>query len=189
VISDEVYADLVFDHREHVSVADVPGLAERSIVIGSLSKWLAVSGWRLGFVRAAAERTCALRKVHEVMTMGAAGPLQVAVARSSVLVDPKWDPASGLAQRRDLLQNALNEFGFDFYPAEGGCFVLADITSVSRLGSEDFCRWLVHEHGVLVVPGTPFFADPTDGARYVRVAFNRALGTVQAAAEKLAAKK
>jgi N-succinyldiaminopimelate aminotransferase len=189
VISDEVYADLVFDGRKHVSVAHVPGLVQRSIVIGSLSKWLAVSGWRLGFVRADAERTRALRKVHETMTMGTAGPLQLAVARSAALADPAWDPASGMAERRDLLQRALCDFGFDFYPSQGGCFVLADISGVSHRGSEDYCRWLVREHGVLVVPGTPFFDDPADGAPYVRVAFNRTLATIQAAAENLSKKR
>ncbi|NUP47725.1 MAG: aminotransferase class I/II-fold pyridoxal phosphate-dependent enzyme [Catenulispora sp.] len=186
VISDEVYAGLVFDGRPHISVLDVPGLAERGIVVGSLSKWLAVSGWRLGYVRADAARTRALRKVHEVTTQGTAAPLQAAIARSGVLRDEGWDPAPGLAERRDLIQAALSGFGFRFHPGEGGCFLLADVSGVSDLRGADFCRWLVAEYGVLVVPGTAFFDDPEEGGRYVRVAFNRTPETLAAAADRLA---
>lgn len=185
VISDEVYSGLVFDGRPHTSVLDVPGLAERSVVIGSLSKWLAVSGWRLGFVRADAVRTRALRKVHEVTTQGTAAPLQSAIARSGVLQDETWDPAPGMAERRDLIQAALRDFGFRFHPSEGGCFLLADVSGVSDLRGADFCRWLVAEHGVLVVPGAAFFNDEEEGGRYVRVAFNRTPETLRAAAERL----
>jgi aminotransferase len=185
VISDEVYSGLVFDGRPHTSVLDVPGLAERSVVIGSLSKWLAVSGWRLGYVRADAERTRALRKVHEVTTQGTAAPLQAAIARSGVLQDEDWDPAPGMAERRDLVQEALRDFGFRFHAGEGGCFLLADVSEVSDLRGAEFCRWLVAEHGVLVVPGTAFFSDEEEGGRYVRVAFNRTPETLRAAAARL----
>jgi N-succinyldiaminopimelate aminotransferase len=185
VISDEVYADLTFDGRPRLSAADVPGLAERSVVIGSLSKNLAISGWRLGYLRADAERTRFLRRVHEVTTQGAAAPFQRAVAQSAALADQSWDPATGLQERRDHLQRTLRAFGLRFHPSEGGCFLLADISAVSDLDSEAYCRWLVEQHGVLVVPGTPFFADPGRGGRYVRVAFNRTFATLDAAAAQL----
>ena len=189
VISDETYADLVFDGRRHVSVADVPGLRSRGIVIGSLSKSMAISGWRLGYLRADAERTKVLRRVHEVTTNGAAAPLQLAVASSGIIGEPGWKPATGLAHRRDLVQRMLHDLGLAFHPAEGGCFVLADISAVTGLDCHAYCRQLLQQRGVLVVPGTAFFTDPLRGRRYVRVAFNRSLETIRAAGERLAGKE
>lgn len=185
VISDEVYADIVFDGRPRLTVANVPGLAERSIVIGSLSKSLAISGWRLGFLRADAARTQVLRRVHEVTTQGAASPFQRAVARYDGPADPRQSPALGLQERRDRLQRTLRNFGWDFHPSEGGCFLLADTHAEGDLTSDEYCKRLLRERSVLVVPGTPFFADPIRARRYVRVAFNRTFATLEAAAKNL----
>ncbi|MDX6758961.1 MULTISPECIES: pyridoxal phosphate-dependent aminotransferase [Streptomyces] len=186
VISDEVYRAFVFDGRTHLSVADVPGLAERSIVVGSLSKSHAVSGWRLGFLRSDPVRTAALRQVHELTTLGAAVPLQVAAGRTAHGIDLAV-AAAEMADRRDLAQDVFSRAGMKFTPAEGGCFLFADISPLTggRQDSLGFVRELLDRTGVLVVPGTPFFADPAAGESYVRIAFNRPIAVLREAERRL----
>jgi aminotransferase len=185
VISDEVYAGLVFDGRAHLSVMDVPGLRDRSIVIGSLSKSLAISGWRLGYLRAAPPRTAVLRRVHEVTSNGTAAPLQYAAGHAGLITGEHWQPALDLAARRDVAQQIFGDLGFTFQPAQGGCFLLADISAVTTADCHDYVRRMLEESAVLVVPATPFFADRERGSKYVRIAFNRTLDTLRAAERNL----
>jgi aminotransferase len=187
VISDEVYSGLVFDGRVHVSVADVPRIRPYAIVVGSLSKSLAISGWRLGYLRAEAPYTQVLRRVHEVSTNGAAAPLQYGVGGAGVLRGDWWNPAAELAVRRDRMQSTLRKMGLRFWPADGGCFLFADISAVTDTDAHEYVRQLLDERAVLLVPGTGFFADPDRGRGYVRVAFNRALDILDAADRNLLA--
>ncbi|UFQ18676.1 MULTISPECIES: pyridoxal phosphate-dependent aminotransferase [Streptomyces] len=174
VICDEVYSNFVFDGRVPTSVTEVPGLAERSIVVGSLSKSYAISGWRLGFLRADAARTEALRRVHELTTNGAATPLQVAVGLAALSADLR---AGGeeMGRRRDLALRIFTDMGMKIVPAEGGCFLFADVSPLTggRKDSRAFTFELLDSAGVLVVPGGPSFADPDRGRNHVRIAFNR----------------
>ena len=186
-ICDEVYSSFVFDGRRHVSVADVPGLAERSVVVGSLSKSHAVSGWRLGFLRADRVRTNAFRRVHALTTLGTAAPLQVAAGR--VEWADQREASAQMARRRDLAQDIFSRLGMKFAPAEGGCFLFADISPITagRTDSLTFVRELLDRSGVLLTPGFPFFASPDLGAQYVRVAFNRRTETLLEAERRLMA--
>ncbi|MGW4729256.1 pyridoxal phosphate-dependent aminotransferase [Streptomyces shenzhenensis] len=174
VVCDEVYGTFVFDGRPWLSVTEVPGLAERSIVVGSLSKSHAVSGWRLGFLRADAARTETLRRVHELTTNGAATPLQVAVGTAALTMDLRT-AAQEMSRRRDLVQDTFSRKGMKFAPTEGGCYLFADVSPLTgrRHSSRRFVLELLDEAGVLLAPGAPFFAEPTRGEQYVRIAFNR----------------
>ncbi|MCR8579270.1 pyridoxal phosphate-dependent aminotransferase [Streptomyces sp. Isolate_219] len=174
VICDEVYGSFVFDGREPTSVTEVPGLAGRGIVVGSLSKSHAISGWRIGFLRADPARTEVLRRVHEVTTLGAAAPLQVAVGLKALSADLKAAGAE-MERRRDQALEIFTRMGMKITPAEGGCFLFADISPLTggRLDSRAFAHELLERTGVLVVPAGPCFADPARGGQYVRIAFNR----------------
>ncbi|MEU2718492.1 pyridoxal phosphate-dependent aminotransferase [Streptomyces sp. NPDC007205] len=174
VICDEVYGTYVFDGRPSLSVSEVPGLAERSIVVGSLSKSHAISGWRLGFLRADAVRTEALRRVHELTTNGAATPLQVAVGMAALSMDLRI-ATEQMGRCRDMAQTIFSRLGMKFAPAEGGCYLFADVSSLTggQHGGKQFVLELLDEAGVLLAPGAPFFADPARGEQYVRIAFNR----------------
>ncbi|MFD7054923.1 pyridoxal phosphate-dependent aminotransferase [Streptomyces mirabilis] len=174
VICDEVYSSFVFDGRVSTSIAAVPGLAERSIVVGSLSKSFAISGWRLGFLRADAVRTEALRRVHEITTNGAAVPLQVAVGLAALSADLRTANEE-MGRRRDLALEIFTGMGMKIAPAEGGCFLFADVSPLTggAMDSRAFALELLDTAGVLVVPGGPCFADPARGEQYVRIAFNR----------------
>ncbi|QEV16158.1 pyridoxal phosphate-dependent aminotransferase [Streptomyces alboniger] len=174
VVCDEVYSSFVFDGREQTSIAEVPGLAERSVVVGSLSKSHAISGWRLGFVRADATRTTAVRRVQELTTNGAPGPLQLAVGQAAGSADLRT-ASEEMGRRRDLALEIFTGMGMKIFPPEGGCFLLADIAPLTGGGMDGraFTLELLEATGVVVVPAAPSFADPVRGAQYVRIAFNR----------------
>ncbi|WP_030210524.1 pyridoxal phosphate-dependent aminotransferase [Streptomyces sp. NRRL S-87] len=173
VIADEVYANLVFDDREHLSVADVPSLRDRSVVVGSLSKSHAISGWRLGFLRARPELTAVFRRVHEITTNGAAAPLQLAAGLTDLFDAGSLTAAKELARARDEAADILSGMGLTFRTPRGGCFILADIRGATDEDCRTYVRRVLEESAVLLAPGTPFFADEERGRHYVRVAFNR----------------
>jgi aminotransferase len=168
-ISDEVYSGFVFDGRSHVSAADVPGLEDRSIVVGSLSKSHAVSGWRLGYLRACAALTAVLRQVHVTVGGVAATPLQIAAARAADFGPPPDD----LSAQRDAALRAFSELGLDCIAPEGGCYVMCGTGAVTDADSEAFVKRLVQEAGVLVAPGRFFYSSAGGGDDLIRVAFNR----------------
>jgi aminotransferase len=184
MVSDEVYSTYVFDGRVHISVADMPRLRDRAIVVGSLSKSHAIPGWRVGFLRAEPQRTAIMRRVHEVTTAGTTAPLQTAVATS---LDSRgvWNPAPVLQQRRDQAATIFGALGVRCARAEGGCFLYGDIGAGED--SDAFVANLLAEAGVLVAPGTLFAADRADGRRFVRIAFNRSAETLDAAQRNLIA--
>lgn len=185
VICDEVYAAYTFGGRRHISPAGLPQLRQRSITIGSFSKSHAISGWRLGFLRAAPERTSALRRVHVATTSGAAAPLQHAMLAANLFRTGRWNPAPGMEDMAGKALNLVRQAGMSAEAPEGGCYVMADIRPVTRDDSASFAAWLLEKAGVLVAPGTFFYADPADGAAHIRVAFNRMPMTLAAAASRL----
>lgn len=173
VLSDEVYASYVFDGREHISVARVPGLEDRSIVIGSLSKSHAISGWRLGFLRAAPAITSFMRDVHIPLGGAAATPLQVAVARAAAADPSFWQPGDDLTAQRQAATKVFREYGFTCLPTEGGCYLMVDISTVTDEDSESYAYRLLRESGVMVIPATFFYDGGKGGDTLLRIAFNR----------------
>ena len=171
VVSDETYATYAFDGRRHVCAAEVEQLRNRSIVVGSLSKSHAISGWRLGYLRAHPALTTALRALHVATTGGTAGPLQRAAARAAAA--PTADAVRIMAQRRDQAVSIFERLDFDCAAPEGGCYLMAGIERLTDTGSVEFSRELLHRAGVLTVPAGIFYGDPGAGDRHVRIAFNR----------------
>jgi N-succinyldiaminopimelate aminotransferase len=186
VISDEVYSVYVFDGRTHISVADVPGLRDRSIVIGSLSKSHAISGWRMGFLRANAALTDVLRQVHVATTAGAASPLQRAVAATGVLTKPGWNPAARMQRNRDRAVELFSQLGLQCAVPEGGCYVMADIRPFTDESADKFAHRLLVQGGVVVAPGQFFFGSGSGGDHLVRIAFNRPDETFDEVGRRLA---
>jgi aspartate/methionine/tyrosine aminotransferase len=186
-VTDEIYEHILYDGREHVSLATLPGMRERTITIGGLSKTYSVTGWRLAYAIAGSDVTRAIRKTHDFLTVGAPHPLQCAGVRALEM------PASyyaGLAReyaaRRDILSHALRAAAFDIVVPEGAYYIMADI---GRFGSADdieFCQWLVREVGVAAVPGSSFFRHPDMGRHLVRFAFCKREETLREAARRLA---
>ncbi|MFE9577004.1 pyridoxal phosphate-dependent aminotransferase [Nocardia sp. NPDC006044] len=186
VVSDEVYAPFVYGGEPYCSVASVAGLAERSIVVGSLSKSHAVSGWRIGFLRARPPWTRLLRAVHVATTVGTSAPLQHAAAAVELFGPALHEVAVAMRERRDQAVLLLQENGFRCEPPRGGCYILADIRAMTTTDSPAFARTLAVRGGVLMAPATAFYARPADGDSHVRVAFNRTEATLTTARARLA---
>jgi len=170
LITDEVYERYVYDGRTHVSPLGMPGAGDHAIIVGSLSKSLQMSGWRLGYCVATPQLTSAIRRVHERTTVGAARPLQEGVAAVRAADIP--DDRDTFERRRDHLVTSLEALGFTLFRPEGGWFVLAGIDRFAR-ASDRLAADLVESAGVLVAPGTSFFTDRADGLRWVRLTFVR----------------
>lgn len=170
LITDEVYDQYVFDGRSHISPIGLPGGVDHSVVVCSLSKTLRMTGWRIGFCLASAERTAVLRRVHERTTLGAAHPLQLGAAALTISTAPDYRPQ--LQSLRDMFVASLRALGFPLFEPEGGWFLLADAAGFGKpattLASE-----LVKQAKVLVAPGTPFFSSRAEGERWIRVTFAR----------------
>jgi N-succinyldiaminopimelate aminotransferase len=174
IIADEVYSQFTFGERPHLSVADMPQLKSRGLVVGSFSKSHAVSGWRLGFLRAPAPLTTAARRIHNAVTAGTTAPLQAALARAGVTVKGFDTPGDSLRAQRDRLVKMFGELGLRCFEPDGGCFFMADLAKLPYEDADAFAEHLLEDAGVTIAPGRFFYSGNGDsGRRLIRVAFNR----------------
>ena len=185
-ITDEIYEHILYDGTEHISMARLEGMRERTITINSMSKTYSVTGWRVGWAIAPPELTNAIRKVHDFLTVGAAAPLQAAGAAALALPQGYYRQlAASYQQRRDRMVAVLKESEFKVFVPRGAYYVMTDISPFGYDNDVEFAKYLVKEIGVAVVPGSSFYNDPRNGARQVRFAFCKKPETLTAAAERL----
>jgi aspartate/methionine/tyrosine aminotransferase len=190
-ITDEIYEHILYDAPDgaplqHVCMAQLEGMRERTVVINSMSKTYSVTGWRVGYCIAPPELTGAIRKVHDFLTVGAAAPLQAAGAFALSLPPEYYDHLrSDYQARRDLLLPALEKAGLRTFRPDGAYYVMTDISEFGFPNDVEFARFLVREIGVSCVPGSSFYRDPADGAHLVRFCFCKRDETLLAAAERL----
>jgi aminotransferase len=188
--TDEIYEHIVYPREdrevEHISMAQVEGMRDRTVVVNSMSKTYSVTGWRVGYVLAPPDITGAVRKVHDFLTVGAAAPLQRAGAYALRLPPEYYE---GLRReylrRRDLLLPALEEVGFKVFRPDGAYYVMTDISAFGFRDDVEFTRHLIQEVGVACVPGSSFYSRPELGARQVRFCFCKKDETLEAAADRL----
>jgi len=187
-VTDEIYEHIYYE-GEHVPIATLDGMRERTITISGASKTFSITGWRIGTIVAPPRTTEAIRKVHDFLTVGAPAPLQEAVAVAIETLG--HDYYDGLAReyraRRDVLCEALVAAGFRCRPPAGAYYVMADFSALSPLPDDRFAEWLTREHGVTPVPGSSFFGRAEQGRTQVRFAFCKTIDMLQEAAARLAA--
>lgn len=169
VISDEVYRRLLYDGAEFRSIASVPGMRERTVVVNSLSKEFCMTGWRIGYVLAPGELVAAMTRLQENVCACAPLPSQYAAIEA---LSGKGDYSGGMvdifARRRDVLVEGVRSIpGLSCEPPQATFYLMADISSTG-VGSEEFAVGLLREAHVAVVPGITYGAG-CDG--YVRIAF------------------
>jgi aspartate/methionine/tyrosine aminotransferase len=185
-ITDEIYEHILYDGTEHISMASLDGMRERTVTINGMSKTYSVTGWRVGWAVGPEKITNAIRKVHDFLTVGAPAPLQDAGATALNLPAEYYAQlAEGYRVRRDHLIPALEAAGFQCFRPRGAYYVMTDISGFGFDDDVSFVKYLVKDVGVAAVPGSSFYRDPRDGARQVRFAFCKKLETLDAAAEKL----
>ena len=192
-VTDEIYEHIYYE-GEHIPIATLPGMRERTITISGASKTFSITGWRIGTIVAPAGVTDAIRKVHDFLTVGAPAPLQegLAVAMESLGRDYYDRLQRDYQARRDLVVEALQAAGFRCLPPQGAYYVLTDFSDLSDLPADEFAAWLTVHGGVATVPGTSFFSDPAKGRHLTRFAFCKTEDLLQEAVarlERLAARK
>lgn len=186
VITDEIYEHLVYDGLQHVAMATLPGMRERTVTINGLSKTYSVTGWRVGYVIAPPAMTDAIRKVHDFLTVGAAAPLQAAGAIAMQLPPSYYsDLCAAYVERRDFMTNVLRASGFQPFMPHGAYYVMCDISGFNYRDDVNFVRALIAELGIAAVPGSSFYSDPERGRQQVRFAFPKRRETLETAGQRL----
>src|SRR5262249_52482810 len=134
-ITDEIYEHILYDGAEHISMAGIDGMRDRTVVINGMSKTYSVTGWRVGWAIAPPVVTQAIRKVHDFLTVGAAAPLQQAGAIALGLPQSYYDKlAASYAKKRARLLSILERAGFIVFKPRGAYYIMTD---VSRFGFAD----------------------------------------------------
>src|SRR6478735_8121831 len=185
--TDDIYEHIVFE-GEHIPLATLPGMAERTVSIHSMSKTYSVTGWRIGWTIASPALSLGIRRVHDFLTVGAAPPLQQAAVTALRFPDGYYaDLLAGYRERRDVLVPALRAAGFEVHEPRGAYYVMTDIRHLAEPGEDDvaFAHRLIHDPGVAAVPGSSFFSRPELGRSKLRFAFPKRLETLRAASERL----
>ncbi|MBD0292155.1 MAG: pyridoxal phosphate-dependent aminotransferase [Jiangellaceae bacterium] len=187
VVTDEVYEHLAFDGVEHVPVATLPGMAERTVTISSAAKTFSVTGWKIGWLHAPAEITSAVRAVKQFLTYVNGAPFQPAVARALGLPAEFFATlAADLQAKRDVLSNGLREAGFAVFPSSGTYFVIADAAPLGFDDGMQLCLRLPELAGVAAVPVSVLCDDQQAARSLVRFAFCKRDDVLADAVERLA---
>lgn len=185
-ITDEIYESILYGGVEHVPMATLDGMSERTVTINSLSKTYSVTGWRVGWAVASEEMTSAIRKVHDFLTVGAAAPLQQAAAVALRFPDSYYEKlARDYEARRDVLLESLGQAGFRCYTPAGAYYIMTDISSFGFPNDVAFARHLIETIGVAAVPGSSFYHRSEDGSQKLRFTFCKKKETLDESTRRL----
>jgi aminotransferase len=189
-VTDEVYEHILYDGHEHVSMASMEGMADRTVTINSLSKSYSVTGWRVGWAIAHERLTSRIRKVHDFLTVGAPTPFQEAGVIALGLPPAYYE---GLKMRyreaRDFFFQVLIDVGFTAHKPSGAYYIITETNGLmEKLRVDDdhaFARKLIELTGVATVPGTSFYASPGEGINQVRFCFSKSPSLLRNSANSL----
>jgi N-succinyldiaminopimelate aminotransferase len=186
-VTDEVYEHLVFE-GEHRPLASFPGMAERTLTISSAGKTFSFTGWKIGWACGPADLVGAVKTAKQFLTFVNGAPFQPAVTVGLGLGDEFFaDLRDDLRVRRDQLVEGLRQGGFDVFVPEGTYFVTADIRPLGATDGLSFCRSLPERCGVVAVPTSALYGDPSEGRHFVRFAFCKRPEVLAEAVERLSA--
>jgi aminotransferase len=188
--TDEIYEHILYPREgadiRHISMAQIDGMRDRTVVVNSMSKTYSVTGWRVGYCIAPPEITSAIRKVHDFLTVGAAAPLQAAGAYALSLPQEYYDTLqTEYRARRDQLLPSLEAAGFKTFVPDGAYYIMTDISAFDFSDDVEFTKHLIREIGVACVPGSSFYSEPSLGKQQVRFCFCKKDETLFAAADRL----
>ena len=189
-LTDEIYEHIWYPDAargiEHVAMATLDGMRDRTVTINSLSKTYSVTGWRVGYAIAAPDLINGIRQVHDFLTVGAAAPLQEAGVYAMSLPREYYDHLqTDYQRRRDFLLGVLEEVGFKCFKPDGAYYIITDISDFGFDNDVAFTQHLIKDIGVAVVPGSSFYRHPELGAHQVRFCYCKKDETLELAAERL----
>ncbi len=184
-VTDEVYEHLVYD-GEHVPLATLPGMRDRTVVISSGGKTFSCTGWKIGWVCAPPDLVSAVRTAKQFLTYVNGGPFQYAVAVGLGLSDDVFrGVAADLRERRDRLSRGLADAGLTVLPSAATYFVTVDIRALGEDDGHAFCLTLPERCGVVAVPSVVFYDDKVAGRPLVRFAYCKRLEVIDEAVTRL----
>ncbi|HLE64146.1 MAG TPA: aminotransferase class I/II-fold pyridoxal phosphate-dependent enzyme [Pyrinomonadaceae bacterium] len=188
--TDEIYEHIIYPRDgaeiQHLSMAQIPDIRARTVIVNSMSKTYSVTGWRVGYCIAPADITSGIRKVHDFLTVGAAAPLQAAGAYALSLPAEYYEKLQAeYHARRDLILPALEKTGFRTFVPDGAYYIMTDISAFGFPNDIEFTKTLIREIGVACVPGSSFYSVAERGAQQVRFCFCKRDETLNLAAERL----
>jgi len=184
VITKEVYEHIVYEPNEHVYIASLPGMQERTLSCSSLSKTYSITGWRLGYIIAPADVIDTARKVHDFLTVGAAAPLMEAAVAGLTMPDSYYVELKNLyTRKRNLMLNGLDALKIPHTVPEGAYYILLDIGEFGYDDDLRFCEELAEKVGVGAVPGSSFFREPV--RHLIRLHFAKQESTLEEALNRL----
>ena len=191
VVTDEVYEHMVYAPFEHIAMASLPGMFERTITCNSLSKTYSVTGWRLGYMIGPEAVIEHAKKVHDFLTVGAAAPLQEAAVAGLTMPESYYEELLAVyTEKRDFFLRGLDELGLKHNVPQGTYFVMVDIREFLALPQFAdwtdlaFCEWMIRNIGVAAVPGSSFFQE--DVNHLIRLHFARQKPVLEEALRRLA---
>jgi len=189
--TDEIYEHILYPRPgaeiAHISMAQIEGMRDRTVIVNSMSKTYSVTGWRVGYCIASPEITSAIRKVHDFLTVGAAAPLQAAGAYALALPPSYYDQLrSDYEARRDLILPELEKAGFKTFRPDGAYYIMTDISGFGFSDDVTFARHLVKDIGVATVPGSSFYKNAANGRTKIRFCFCKKDATLTEADRRLA---
>ncbi len=183
IIADEIYGRMIYAPNEHLSIATLPGMRERTVTLNGFSKTYAMTGWRVGYLAAPEDVVAKLTEPRHTLSINACSISQhAALAALEGPQEPIDDMIAAYARRREWLMPALDDIGFT-YGHPGGAFYIYTNVSSSGLPSPDFCLRLLEETGVMLFPGTMFGDESTD---YIRISYLQPLPMIQEAVTRIA---
>ena len=196
-VTDEIYEYILYDNAQHISIASLDGMRERSVTISGLGKTFSVTGWRIGWAAACEPLSALIRKVHDYLTVCAPAPFQKAGITALSLGGEYFEQViQQYASAREVILPGLRNAGFEFFVPEGAYYIMADFSKVdwpeekyqNPMWSKDriFAEFIARDIGVAVVPGNSFFCSADAGAHLVRFNFAKKESTLIEAVKRLA---
>jgi len=187
-LTDEVYEQIRFDGVEHVPIATLPGMWERTLTVNSTGKTFSMTGWKIGYAVGPPALNQAVRATHQFVTFATSTPFQEAMAtamETATRLGYYDQLRREYTARRDLLAGALKAAGLTTLPVQGSYFLLADVQAMGFADDVSFCRYLTAEIGVAAIPPSAFYADTARAPLLARFCFAKRDETLRAAAERL----
>ena len=186
VISDEVYEHMAFD-SEHVAIATLSGMRERTLTISSAGKLFSYTGWKIGWITGPKALVDAAKSVKQFLTFVVGGPFQYAIAEALDNGDG-WleELRTSLSHSRDYFTTGLKSLGFEVHQPKGTYFATVDVRSKGFATADEFCQTIPKKIGLVAIPSHVFYEHPERGASYARFAFCKKDAVLDAALERLA---
>ena len=188
VISDEVYEHLVFEGHQHIAIASLPGMYERTVTVGSAGKTFGMTGWKIGWVYGHPELITGVLRAHQFITFATNHPTQAAVAYAFTLGNSYYEEYQALySHKRELVMQVIDAAGMTAIQPEGTYFIMGDFTQVFEGNDVEFCKYCIEQIGVATIPPSAFFSEKHRryAENHVRFAFCKSDETLERAAERM----